>query len=213
MNRADIFVYYDDVQFDKHGWRNRNRIKTPNGPLWLTAPVVRHKGNGNLLILDAEINNSSGWARKHIKSLKQYYAKAPFFETYMPELEDCLSRPWNRLMDLNVAVVEIMRKWMGIASPIEFSSRLNVHGDKSERLLNICKRFEGDKYISGDAAKDYLDVDLFRNNGVEVIWHGYKHPVYPQLHGEFIPYLSALDILFNVGDESLKIISGNEVLQ
>src|SRR5262245_47797799 len=116
MRRADVFVYYDDVQYDKHGWRNRNRIKSPAGPLWLTVPV-RHAGLGKPKILDIEIEPSASWVRKHVGSLRQYYGHAPFVDRYLPALEALLQQPWTRLVDLDLAVAATLADWLMITTP------------------------------------------------------------------------------------------------
>ena len=205
MRRADVFVYYDDVQFDKQGWRNRNRIKSPAGPHWLTVPVHR-EGMGQR-ILDVEIDNRMPWARKHLGTLRQFYARAPFSRRYLPELEALLQRRWERIVDLDIAVVEMMCEWLGLQRPTARSSGLDIEGERSHRLLKLCQHFGASRYLSGDAAKDYLDVGLFARHGIEVEWQQYRHPIYPQQHGEFVPYLSALDLLLNCGDESAAILT------
>lgn len=201
LRRADVFVYYDDVQYDKHGWRNRNRIKTQNGPLWLTVPV-RHGGEPLPRIHDVEIDARMPWARKHVASIRQAYAHAPFLDRYMPVLEELLQPKWERLVDLDIACVDLMADWFGLRRRIERSSALGIGGDRSERLVNICRHFGASTYVSGDAAQTYLDVNLFERHGITVEWQRYAHPAYPQLHGAFVPHLSALDLLFNCGDES-----------
>ena len=201
LQRADLFVYYDDVQYDKHGWRNRNRIKTHNGPLWLTVPV-RHSGAKSPNILDVEIDGRTPWARKHVASVQQAYARAPFLRRYLPELEALLQREWTHLVELDIACVDLIARWLGVRSRIERSSRLGIGGARSERLVNICRHFGALTYVSGDAAQAYLDVGLFERHGIAVEWQRYAHPTYPQLHGEFVPYLSALDLLFNCGEEA-----------
>ena len=201
LRRADIFVYYDDAQYDTHGWRNRNRIKTQNGPLWLTVPV-RHSGAGFLKILDVEIDRRRPWARKHLSSIRQAYARAPFLHRFLPELEALLQREWTHLVDVDLACVDLMARWLGVGARIERSSRLGAGGDRSERLVNICRGFGASTYLSGDAAQSYLDVELFERNGIAVEWQRYGHPTYPQLHGAFVPYLSALDLILNCGDEA-----------
>ncbi len=208
MSRCDIFVYYDDVQFDKHGWRNRNRIKSPTGPHWLTVPVC-HKGLGRPRILDVKIDTQQLWARKHLGTIRQFYAKAPYLNRYWPELEDLLQCPWKYLVNLDLAVVDLMSRWLGLHRQVVRSSELGIQGERSERLLNICLHFEATHYLSGDAAKTYLEVDLFAHHGITVEWQHYQHPVYPQQHGQFVPHLSALDLLLNCGDESAVILAGN----
>jgi hypothetical protein len=209
MRRADVFVYYDDVQYDKHGWRNRNRVKSPDGPHWLTVPV-RHHGLGQPRIIDVEIDSRAPWARKHIGTLKQFYAKARFVRQYLPELEELLTRPWERLVDLDMALASMLAGWLGLSPAIFRSSELGVEGEQSERLLRLCEHFEATRYLSGSAARDYLDVDLFTQRGIDVAWQDYRHPEYPQQYGAFAPYLSAIDLLLNCGEESRTILeSGN----
>lgn len=205
MRRADIFIYYDDVQYDKHGWRNRNRIKSPSGSSWLTVPV-RHHGLGKPRILDVEIDHRTSWARKHLGTLRQFYSKAPAFRQYMPDFEAVLMQPWERIVELDVALVALMAGWLGISPVIHRSSELGIGGDQSERLLRHCRHFSARRYLSGSAARDYLDVQQFNAAGVEVVWQDYQHPVYPQQYGAFVPYLSAIDLLFNCGDHSRAVL-------
>ena len=207
LRRADVFVYYDDVQYDTHGWRNRNRIKTQNGPIWLTVPV-RHSGLDRPRILDVEIDGRSKWAKKHVASLRQAYAGAPFTRAYMPALEELLFRPWERLVDLDMAAAELMAEWFGLRRRIERASLLGIDGGQSDRLLNICRHFGASTYVSGAAARDYLDVPLFERHGIHVEWQQFAHPVYPQPHGEFVPYLSAIDLLLNCGGEAAAVLQG-----
>ncbi len=205
MRRSDVFVYYDDVQYDKHGWRNRNRVKGPGGAMWLTVPVLHH-GQQQPRIMDARIDTRTPWARKHVRTLQQYYARAPWAQRYLPELEALLLREWTHIAELDIAVVTLMAGWLGIERETYRSSALGIAGDKSERLLNLCLHLGARRYLSGDAANDYLDVELFARHGIEVRWQEYRHPVYPQLHGEFVPYLSAIDLLLNCGGESRSIL-------
>lgn len=208
LRRSDVFVYYDDVQYDKHGWRNRNRIKTQAGPLWLTVPV-RHSGLGFPRIMDVEIDSRSPWARKHVASIRQAYAGAPFLRSYLPELEELLQRRWERIVDLDIAAVDVMARWFGLGRRTERSSALGIGGERSERLLAICRHFNASTYISGDSAQDYLDTDLFARHGIDVEWQRFTHPTYPQQHGEFMPFMSALDLILNCGDESLAVLEGH----
>jgi hypothetical protein len=205
MRRSDVFVYYDDVQFDKHGWRNRNRIKSPAGPQWLTVPV-RHHGKGQPLIMDTLIDRSSGWARKHVGTLRQYYARAPYLKRYLPELEELLNGPWTHIADLDIEHAARLAGWLKLAPNIVRASQLDIGGAQSERLVNFCRHFGAQKYLSGDAARAYLDVGQFERSGIEVVWQAYQHPVYPQQFRPFVPYLSAIDLLFNCGDDSRLIL-------
>jgi hypothetical protein len=207
MQRADVFVYYDDVQFDKNGWRNRNRIKSAKSePHWLTVPVRVESLSQR--IMETEIDNRQPWARKHAGTIRQFYAKAPYLKRYLPELEELLAgRRWDLLIDLDLAVVELFRGWLGIECPTFRASQLGINGERSERLLNLCRHFDANCYLSGNAAQSYLDVDLFARHGVQVEWQNYEHPTYPQQHGPFVPSLSALDLLLNCGDQSASIIA------
>lgn len=207
MRRSDTFVYYDDVQFDKHGWRNRNRIKSPTGPHWLTVPV--HREGMAQQIRDVKIDNRFPWARKHLGTIGQFYAQAPYLDRYLPELEALLQRRWECIVDLDVALVEMISAWLGLRPTTVRSSELGIKGEKSQRLLDICRHFGASRYLTGSAAHGYLDVDLFARQRIEVEWQSSKHPVYPQQHGEFISHLSVLDLLLNCGDESAAILAGD----
>lgn len=208
LSRSDIFVFYDDVQFDKNGWRNRNRIKSPAGPHWLTVPA--RISSLSQRIFETEIDNRQSWARKHIGTIKQFYAKAPYLKSYLPELEELLmGRRWDLLVDLDIAAVSLLCGWLGMKPQFVRSSELGIGGERSERLLNICRHFGARRYLSGNAAQSYLDVELFVRHGIEVEWQNYEHPVYPQQYGHFVPSLSGLDLLLNCGDESASIMTEN----
>ena len=206
LRKADVFVWYDDVQFDKNGWRNRNRLKSPNGVRWLTVPVLQ-SGRAEQPIHDVMIDNRQPWRHKHVSSIEQWYARAPFVLAMLPPLREILEQPWERLVDLDIAIVNWMAKELGIGTPRHRSSELGIGGDRNSRLVNMCRHFSATRYLSGDSARGYLDVDLFKKSGIEVLWHGYRHPRYPQLHGEFVQLLSALDLLLNVGPDSLRVLA------
>lgn len=207
MASSDHFVFYDDVQFDKHGWRNRNRIKTASGVAWLTVPI-RHTGLHGQTILDTEIDNSRDWARKMIASVRQAYARARHCSPYVDELAETLSAKPHRLIDLNLKVTELMARWLGVSTPILRSSELGIAGGQTDRLVSICRHLGANTYLSGNAAQDYLQEDLFRAAGISVVWQNYVHPIYPQLHGEFVPYLSAIDLILNLGPEAPSVLRG-----
>jgi len=205
LHRADVFVHYDDVQFDKHGWRNRNRVKGSRGAVWLTVPV-RHSGRFGQSILDVETDDRQDWRRKHLSTIAQLYARAPFVDTILPRLRDILDRPWPRLVELDLATIDWLAVELGVSTPRHRASALAIGGDRNERLLNLCRHFGATRYLSGNAARAYLDVEQFAAAGIEVTWHDYLHPVYPQLHNAFVPYLSILDLLLNVGAGSLAVL-------
>jgi len=206
VHRCDIFVLYDDVQFEKGSWRNRNRIKTPNGPQWLTVPVLL-KGRGFPLIKDTLINQSAAWQKKHIKTLKQNYSKAPFIEFYASGLFEILNRPWKYLVDLDLELTYWFVEQLNISTKIILSSDLKVPGNQVQRLIDIIHSLGGNQFYEGSAGLNYIDVDLFEKAGISVTFQDYNPPTYPQLHGDFISHLSIVDLLFNCGPESLKILT------
>lgn len=206
---SDVFVLLDDVQFEKNSEQNRNRIKTPSGPHWLTVPVIR---NLHTLIPDVRISEDGGtWARKHRKTIHQYYCRAPYYEQVSEELFPLLEQPWKRLLDLNKAIDELFFKWAGFKGSIVNASELGVAGVKSDRILAICKKLGATIYLSGPAGVHYLDIKSFAENGIDVKIQAYQHCEYPQLFPEagFLSRLSAVDLFLNVGvgknaEESIK---------
>lgn len=208
MNRADIFVIYDDVAFDKGGWRARNRIKTAQGIQWLTVPVLT-KGKEFPLIKDTLINNDVNWRDKHLKSIKQNYSKATYFKDYIGLFEQVYSKEWKFLIDVDMEFINTFNKELGISTSIKFASELDVQGGKIDRLINICKKFGATEFLEGSAGRDYIDDNMFIENGIRIKYQDYNHPTYRQLYGVFISYLSIVDLLFNEGKNSLKILANN----
>ena len=206
MRRADIFVHLDDVQFDKHGWRNRNRVKGPKGDSWLTVPIL-HAGRFGQTILDVKIDRQSNWQRKHLATIQQFYARAPFIGTIAPQFGSLIAKEWDRLVDLDLAIIDWLALTLGISTPRFRSSQLGITGERSDRLLALCDHFGATRYLSGSAARSYLDVDKFAKAGVEVVWQDYAHPVYRQQHGPFIAYLSTIDLVLNEGPASISYLS------
>lgn len=206
MRRSHRFVIYDDVQYTRRDWRSRNRIKTRAGAQWLSVPVI-NRGRYTQLINEAEIDYSQDWTRKHLGAIKASYAPAPFFSHYYSELAELYAAQPRLLVDLDLAIIAACARWLGISTPIVRSSQLAARGASSERLVNICRELGASEYLTGDAARAYLDEALFRDKGVKIEYHGYHHPRYRQLHGDFIPYMSIIDLLFNHGPASLEVLS------
>ena len=208
MYKSDTFVIYDDVQYDKNGWRNRNRIKTPKGIHWLTVPV-HIDFEEHLLINKVRIDNAKNWSKKHLFSIKQNYIKAPFYAEYIGMFEEAYSKIWVRLIDIDIYFINVIAECLGMKEKkIILSSEINVKGDRLERLVSLCKTFNADTFYEGTAGRNYIDEDYFSRNGIKVEYQDYKHPVYNQLYGDFVPYLSIIDLLFNHGEKSLSILSG-----
>ena len=208
IESSDVFVFLDNVQFKKNEWQNRNRIKTAEKWQWLTVPVI-HKFLQP--IQDVQINNTFPWDRKHLNGLISNYSKAPFFKDYNGFFEETYSRDWKYLADLNIHIILYLARALGILNKKFIrASTYTLNEDPTERLIDICKQVGAEGYLSGKDGASYLNFDRFEAEGIEVISQDYKHPVYPQLYGSFEPYLSALDLLFNCGPESISILKKGE---
>jgi len=206
MYRSDVFVIYDDVQYDKHSWRNRNRIKTPKGAHWLTVPVLL-KFDEHPLINEVKIDNGGNWRKKHLFTIGQSYSKAPCYRQYLPIFQEAYARDWEYLVDLDMYFIIKIAESLGFqTSKIIKSSTMAITGDRIGRLIAICKRLKADTFYEGASGKSYIDEERFLAEGIQVVFQHYQYPVYPQLFGEFIPYLSIVDMLFNVGEKSLSFL-------
>lgn len=209
---ADAFCYFDDVQYQKKDWNNRNKLKGSNGEFWLTVPV-RSKDHHKKKVGKIEINNSVNWRKKHLKSIELNYKSASFFSLYIDFFRDCYSQDWERLADLN----EYMLKWfldiLNIKVKYYKMSEIGCDGSKSELVLDMCMKLNASIYIFGGLGTNYADAHKFNNHGIDVYFQEYFHSEYRQLHGPFIPYLSIVDLLFNEGPNSLDIIMNNNVIK
>jgi len=204
MIRADAFCYLDNVQYKKNEWQNRNRVKTSRGWQWLTVPVEYRFPQK---INEVRINNRVNWRKKHLKSLRMNYGKSPFFREYIGFFEDAYGRDWKYLSELNVHVAEGLRRMLGIfMERTVLASRLKLSEDPTDRLIDICKILGGDTYLSGKDGSRYMDMNRFLERGISVVFQDFSHPEYPQRYGRFQPRLSAVDLLFNCGPDSLNII-------
>lgn len=208
---ADAFCYFDDVQYLKKDWNNRNKIKTPQGPLWLTVPVLTSE-HREKTIREIEINNSTNWRKKHASSILNNYRKAPYFREYAPFFEDVYSRDWKYLSELNEHMLKWFLQELGIDVTYYKASELHLKGAKSGLVLDMCKKLEADLYIFGALGKEYAKEEDFAKAGIKIEFQDYNHPTYPQLYGDFVPYMSVIDLLFNCGGRSLEILmSGNTI--
>jgi hypothetical protein len=206
---SDLFISFDQVQYQPSDWNNRNRIKTPHGPIWLSVPVLR-KGYLEKTISDIEIYNVEPWGRKHWQSIKISYSKAPYFGRYGDFFEDTYSRKWESLVDLNAYMLRWFLETLKIPVPIRSAGEWKFEGEKSGLVLNMCKQVGASHYIFGALGQDYADKESFNKENIAIHFQDYIHPIYPQLHGDFVPYLSIIDLLFNCGDESRDILlAGN----
>ncbi len=212
MAISDCFVFLDDVQYDRRGWRNRNRVKGANGPIWLTIPV-HQKGRYHQLLCETEIDNRIDWASKHIKTIEFNYKTTPFFSTYFDDLAQIFSQEWTRLIDLDYALIELHLQWLGIHITTYRSSDIQISNlDKTGRLVEICEYAGITEYISGPLCQNYMECKQFHQKSINVLLHEYPHPGYSQLFPPFIPYLSTLDLLFNEGPNSLEVLKNPNCL-
>jgi hypothetical protein len=207
MVEADCFVFLDTVQYEKNGWQNRNKIKTREGSQWLTVPV---RAPFPSRLLDVTIDHGQGWARKHLQALRVHYARAPHLGRYLPEIERILNHPWPSLPQLNVELCRYLAGELGISCRFELASRLSAREEPTDRLLDLCLAVGGECYLAGQDGTKYMALERFEAAGVRVWRQDYQHPVYAQVAGEFLPNLSAVDLLLNHGDASGTILeSGN----
>jgi hypothetical protein len=213
MARADLFVVMDDLQYEAQNFQNRNRLKLNNGAGWVTVPVER--GAQSDRICDKRIQNGGSpkehWQRRTWLTIKNSYSRAPFFAMYAPELEDVYTRPWTQLVDLDLHMLSLARRWFGITGPLLMSSSLELVGEKTDRILDLCRKVGASTYLSGGGGSTgYLDVDALHRAGISVEWQRYVHPTYPQRYPEqgFVPNLGFLDLLFNCGPKSRDLLLG-----
>jgi hypothetical protein len=205
MSRCDTFVVLDDVQFSKGSFQNRNRIKTANGVSWLTVPVLT-RGRGTQCTDEVLINVVTDWRRKHWNTICQNYGRTPYFSLFADAFSEIYSCEWTKLVDLNEALIRQIFDYLDIYPTIVKSSNLETVGHGAERLISICKTLGVDTYLSGFGGQSYQDQQLFDAAGIKLEVYGFRHPVYPQLWGDFIENLSVIDLLFNCGERSREII-------
>ena len=208
---ADAFIVLDTVQYVKNEWQNRNRLRTSGGWQWITVPVEYHFPQS---ILETRINNREPWRRKHLKTLRQLYGKAPFFSEYVEFFESLYGRSWDRLAALNSEIISYLMRQLRIDVPVYRASDLNVEEtDPTGRLVEICLRLGASAYLSGANGRNYLQVDRFREAGLALQFQAFDHPTYEQQFSGFQSHLSVVDALFCHGAERTRelIETGNRV--
>lgn len=207
IQSVDVFIFYDDVQYTKNDWRNRNRIKTVNGEQWLTVPV----GSGDGLNINQIVLNQHSWQQKHWRSVAQGYARAPHFAIYKPFFENLyLQREWTSLSELNqYAIRTISSQFLGLPTIFERSEAYTAEGTKLERLLNLLAAAGATEYVSGPAARAYINESEFSRRGIKLQYMNYeRYPEYPQQCIPFNHYVSLIDLLFMVGADAPRFIWG-----
>jgi hypothetical protein len=198
--KSDTFVIYDEVQYTKNDWRNRNLIKTTNGPEWITIPVRQ-------ISLDQKIEETKitthHWAKKHVSTLQGNYSKSPFFKSYKDAIFSLYEIKSEYISEINLSFIKGICKLLDINTDIIRSNELNLHGDKNSRLLEACKKLGATTYISGPSAKNYLNVELFDDANIKVDWMDYSdYKEYNQLFPPFQHGVTILDLIFNLGPQA-----------
>lgn len=207
INDVDLFVFYDNVQYTNRDWRNRNKVKVSQGTQWLTVPV---QASRDMLVCDVTIA-SPDWGGNHYKTLLHQYAKAPYFKNYKPFLEYVyLEKTWESLSELNQFLIrQISVDILGINTKFEDSRKFQVQGQKLDRLVHLVKQTGAELYVSGPAAKDYIDQESFSDEGIALVYKDYSnYPEYSQFHPPFEHYVSILDLLFHTGPDAPYYIWG-----
>jgi hypothetical protein len=204
---VDDFIFYDEMQYTKNDWRNRNKIKTPNGLHWLSIPVAT-KGHlsQNVRIMDAKIVDKN-WTKSHWNTIEQFYKKAPYFKEYKSFFENLYSECANEnyLCNVNYKLILAINEILGIKTKISFDKDYGLIEGKTERLVDLVQKANGTHYLSGPAAKNYIDEKLFKEANIELEWMDYSnYPEYPQLYPPFEHGVSILDLIFNCGSEARK---------
>jgi hypothetical protein len=207
IHDVDLFIFYDDVQYTKNDWRNRNKVKSTTGSQWLTIPVI---ASNDLLICDVELPNSN-WGSKHFKTLSALYSKAPYFKKYKPFLEYVyLERKWSGLSELNQYLIQyISKELLGLKTEFRDSREFKSEGKKLDKLIDLLKKVDTDIYVSGPAAEDYISASIFEDEGIKLIYKEYKgYPEYTQFHPPFDHFVTIFDVLFHMGPDSSYYIWG-----
>lgn len=202
INAVDEFVVYDDMQFTKRDWRNRNQIKTPQGLLWLTVPV-EVKGKFFQKINETNVSDSK-WGERHWKTILANYSKSPYFKEYKEVFEKIYrDETLTNVTSINISFIKAVNQILNISTEIIDSREFELVDGKTERLVDICKKRGADYYYTGPAAKAYMDEQVFFNEGIDIHYFDYaNYPEYPQLFGDFSHYVSILDLIFNTGNNA-----------
>jgi len=206
IHDVDVFVFLEDVQYTHRDWRNRNKIKTPGGVKWISVPVL---GGINQLIYEAKIDYSQDWREKHKQTIHHSYASSSYYDTYQSEILEIFSKKFNSLSELNIFSIKKISKILGIQTKFFNSKDLHNDGTKDDKLINICQTIGADSYVSGPAARNYIENDKFSTAKIELCYKDYSgYPDYQQLWGNFESMVSIIDVIFNCGEKSPFYIWG-----
>ena len=204
IKSVDKFVFFDEGIYSRGYYFNRNRIKSPNGELMLTVPLIKPFGKK---LNEIKIANSTNWQKKHMKALYACYNKSDYFKDYKEFFEEVYNTQWQTLHDLNMKTLFYLMEQLNIDTPVYLSSDLGpISTERTQRIIDICKKLNADVYLSGISGKEYLDTTLFKKNNIKLEYQNYVPREYKQLWGKFIPNLSVVDLLFNLGEKACDFI-------
>lgn len=202
MAQCDTFVILDHVQFKKNYFENRNKIKSPAGGVWVTVPVLI-KGRFGQRINEVEIDSTKQWKKKYLKTVEQYYCKAPYYKDIADLILPAFETDSVMLCELNYDLIKRVAGYLGIETPVVLSSEIGLTDAESTKMLvEICKKYSAGSYISGPDGRNYLDKAMFRDSGIKIDYHDFVHPEYTQLYGEFVSHMSVIDVIANMGGDS-----------
>lgn len=201
---VDTFVFLDDVQYSKNGWRNRNRIKMPQGSRWITVPV-KHRSLEQLIV-DTEIDDRKAWRDSHMRLWYENYRKAPYYNDVLTILEDLVGNTLGTISELNIALIRKIAVYLQIGTRTILSSELQLSGTKTDRLIDLVKKLNATTYLSGPSADAYLDKEAFSRNGIRLEYKSYDYDPYPQLWGPFEGAVTVLDLIANCGPDAKSFI-------
>jgi hypothetical protein len=211
LRLADAYVHYDDVQFSKGSFTSRVQIKTADGSRWLSVPLRGLKLGQR--IMEVAVDNGQDWRQRHLALLSQAYGKAPFHVEMLALVKEVYRLPAETICELAIASMQAIRAYFQLPEPKEIycSSKLGVPAAGSQRVLDVVKKLGGTIYVTGHGASNYLDHALFEQQGVRVEYLDYRKAPYPQLHGPFTPFVSALDLIANCGTEGRDVIASGTI--
>ena len=208
ISKTDLFVIVDNVQFTTAGWIRRNTIKGSSGPQKIIVPVKEKKHLGqNIRDVLIDSDGNSNWREKHIRTFAFCYGKAPYFNEVMTFLERTYSRGWKNICQFNIELIHAVCEYLEITTKVIISSENNIQGGKTDLIVDICEKTGADTFMLGmGGSAAYADREFIASKGISVIMQQFRHPEYPQLFGDFVPNLSILDLLFNMGPGSRDIV-------
>jgi hypothetical protein len=213
MQQVDLFIYLDNVQFSRRSWQQRNQIKSASGPIWLTVPVIK-KGKREQLISEIEIDSLAAFNVSHQKSIQTCYSKAKYFREYSSKLFDCYETQKSLLSNMNISFISCIKEALSLNTKVIRASELQANGAKDVLLASICSEVGATEYLSPPGSYEYLkDSDAFKRAAIPISYLKYSHPIYHQMHTNFLPYMSCIDLLFNCGDQAINIISTSCALE